>query len=362
MRAQLLVVFTFLFSVAAMATHNRSGEILYKRVAPFGTLNTPIYTYSITVIKYTDDGPAVADRCVDTVYFGDGQKGVAPRINGGTTLGCSCSGSIQCGQLIVQQNNYVVKKNIYSILHTYAGAGSYLIFSSDPNRNPGIHNIPNSSAVPFYIESQLIITPGTAANSSPIFGSDPINQATLGICFVENLMTTDADGDSLSYELIPCAAPGYFYPETGGGSTSLDQSGTFSWCVPQVIAEYQVAYKVKEWRKNGSGVYQFNGSVIRDQQILVKAGTVELNELRPIDLFSVFPSPVSSQLIITNEGIISGRVKIELYDLQGKHLERDTEFSSTSQWIIPMQDLPSGLYLLKISDGKSVKSIKIIKE
>lgn len=100
----------FVFNLTANATHNRSGEIIYKRVAPFGTLNAPIYTYSITVIKYMDHGSLIADRCVDTVYFGDGQKGIAPRINGGTSLNCGCSGTIQCGQLIVQQIGYTLKK------------------------------------------------------------------------------------------------------------------------------------------------------------------------------------------------------------------------------------------------------------
>jgi hypothetical protein len=360
MRAQLLAIFTFLFSVAAIATHNRSGEILYKRVAPFGTLNTPIYTYSITVIKYTDNGPSVADRCVDTVYFGDGQKGIAPRINGGTSLNCGCSGTIQCGQLIVQQNNYVVKKNIYSILHTYAGAGSYLISSSDPNRNPGIHNIPNSSAVPFYIESQLIIT--TSANSSPVFGSDPINQATLGVCFVENLMATDADGDSLSYELIPCAAPGYFYPETGGGSISLDQSGTFSWCVPQVIAEYQVAYKVKEWRKNSSGVYQLNGSVIRDRQILVKPGTVGIKEQNKQSALFVYPNPVSSMMHLKLSSVYAKQFKFTVVNVDGKVSEVPVFFNEENDVVINLSTLPTGHYVLLMVGEDSIQSKKFIKE
>ena len=71
----------FLLLNSARATHNRAGEILYKRIAPFtNTVNgvtVHVYTYSITVIKYTDSGVNVADRCIDTVYFGDGTKGIA---------------------------------------------------------------------------------------------------------------------------------------------------------------------------------------------------------------------------------------------------------------------------------------------
>src|SRR4051812_37977458 len=84
------------------ATHNRSGEILYYKLPG-------AYTYSIVVIKYTNDGAGIADRCVDTVRFGDGTKGVLQRING---IAGACCGTITCGQMIVNQSTYMVKKNI----------------------------------------------------------------------------------------------------------------------------------------------------------------------------------------------------------------------------------------------------------
>jgi Secretion system C-terminal sorting domain len=361
MKKALIILITLVFAFSAKATHNRSGEILYKRVAPFGTLNAPIYTYSITVIKYTDHGALVADRCMDTVYFGDGQKGIAPRINGGTSLNCGCSGTIQCGQLIVQQNNYVVKKSIYSILHTYAGAGSYLISSSDPNRNPGIHNIPNSSSVPFYIESQLIITPGTAANSSPVFGSDPINQATLGLCFYDTLAATDVDGDSLFYELIPCAAPGYFYPETGGGTISLNLNGILTWCVPQFLSEYQVAYKVSEFRKNSLGVYLFIGYVIRDRQILVKPGSVGLNELNEANALLLYPNPVASELYLNRKDEVKGG-RYTLIDMNGRRTELKAEPVSVDQWRFDLSLFERGIYVLCIEKNGHVVYQKVAKD
>src|SRR4051812_37836190 len=89
---KLFVLLFFLCFTYANATHNRAGEITYKRIAPFtavvGGVTVQVYTYSITVIKYTDDGPTIADRCVDTVFFGDGSRGIAPRINGATGCGC----------------------------------------------------------------------------------------------------------------------------------------------------------------------------------------------------------------------------------------------------------------------------------
>src|SRR4051812_3697077 len=79
---RLFALLLFLISFSCIATHNRGGEIVYKRIAPYtatvGNIVSPVYTYSITLIKYTDHGPSIADKCEDTLYFGDGQKGIAP--------------------------------------------------------------------------------------------------------------------------------------------------------------------------------------------------------------------------------------------------------------------------------------------
>lgn len=65
-------------SLRVSATHNRSGEISYKRIPPFVQGGVPIYTYSITFVKYMNDdgGIQVSDHYVDTVYFADGGRGV----------------------------------------------------------------------------------------------------------------------------------------------------------------------------------------------------------------------------------------------------------------------------------------------
>src|SRR5438552_6320104 len=78
----------------AGATHNRAGEIIYKRIEPFtkvqNGMTLQVYTYLITLTKYTDHGPLIADRCVDTIFFGDGDRGIAARINGVANPSCNC--------------------------------------------------------------------------------------------------------------------------------------------------------------------------------------------------------------------------------------------------------------------------------
>ena len=248
-------------------------------------------------------------------------------------------------------------------MHTYSGAGTYIISSSDPNRNVGIHNIPNSGSVLFYIESLLVINSGNALNSSPEFGSDPVNQATLGVCFYDNLNASDADGDSLSYELIPCAAPGYFYPEIpASGSLTLDQSGTFTWCVPQFIAEYQVAYKVKEWRKNGSGVYILNGYVIRDRQILVNPGTVGADEHKGLTEIKAYPNPVLTSLTLDLGNISYAAIGCSLYSFTGILIAEKNVKKGENTLEIDLSNIQSGMYLVKLELDGTQKWIKVLKE
>lgn len=276
---KIILLFLFLFTINIFATHNRSAEILYKRIPPYTS-----YTYSITVIRYTDNGTGVADRCEDTVRFGDGQKAVALRINGGIALGCGCA-SNNCGEIVVNEPGYTVKKNVYSIIHTYSGPGTFIVSSSDPNRNGGIINIPNSIFKPFYVESVIVINSSIVNNSSPVLSNPPADKGIFNYCYYHNPGAYDEDGDSLSYHLAPCMStsnqpiPGYSFPQTGpGGSFSVNPtSGLLTWCEPQGQGEYNFVILIKEWRKiNCSGPYQFIGSVMRDMQAVVNNGTSTL--------------------------------------------------------------------------------------
>lgn len=272
-----------IFTMPMLATHNRAGEITYKRIQPFtttvGGVQVQVYTYSITVTLYTDFGEQKADRCQDTLYFGDGDKAILDRLNGtGAIAGCRCAP--RCGEIIINQPNYGVKKNIYSTIHTYPGAGTYLIRTFDRNRNDQVVNIPNSVNQPFYVEAYLVITSFTGANSSPVFNFPPIDKACALKCFYHNPGAYDPDkDDSLSYEITASRGTGgvpvvgYTTPDPGtGGNYGIDaRTGLVTWCKPQAIGEYNIAFIVKEWRKNTSGIYQLIGYVLRDMQVIVEA-------------------------------------------------------------------------------------------
>ncbi|HRD37739.1 MAG TPA: hypothetical protein PLC65_03830, partial [Bacteroidia bacterium] len=105
-RLAYLFFIVFGISFSLNATHNRAGEITYKWL--FG------YTYEITLVTYTDDGPSIADRCKLTIHFGDGDSIQAIRINGALDPTNDCPGS-KLGEIISPG----FKKNIYKATHTY---------------------------------------------------------------------------------------------------------------------------------------------------------------------------------------------------------------------------------------------------
>lgn len=287
---KLVTIFFFLVALSTQASHNRSGEITYKRIAPFtatvGGMTVPYYRYQITLILYTDDDTKststgnVADRCSDSISFGDNTIELVNRANGGTPLCPTCApcGCPNCGELIINEAGFRVKKNVYIVEHVYPGPGSYVIRVFDPNRNKDVANIPASDQQPFYVESLLIINGFTGANTSPEFKFSPIDRGCTGSCFFHNPGAFDADGDSLSYAISTSRGeggltiPGYEFPDPGpGGKFGIDPiTGLLSWCTPQKQGEYNIAFIVSEWRRNTSGKYELIGSVLRDMQILVK--------------------------------------------------------------------------------------------
>jgi gliding motility-associated-like protein len=246
-----LVFIFFCWSISALATHNRSGEITYKH------LNGNTYEFTITTCtKLTSE--ANKDRL--GINYGDGFIDTLFLIQ------------------FIDYPNTDTKKNIYIGTHTFTGPGTFLITVEDPNRNADVLNIVNSITTIFCIQTQLIISPFLGiANNSLLFDDCPCPEnACAGQPWVYNLGAYDIDGDSLSYSIIPCKGedcldlpiPSVFqYPQDiGGGTMTIDPVfGTITWSSPTIQGEYNFAIKINEYR---SGI--LIGYVIRDMQITVK--------------------------------------------------------------------------------------------
>ena len=258
---KLSLIITFLIvTFAAFGTHNRAGEITYKRLNNF--------TYEVTITTYTKTSSVQADRPALEFVWGDGTPNtVLSRIFEDPTT-------------YADRN---IKVNRYKGTHTYPGPGKYKLFFNDPNRNSNIINLSppggSSDQVPFYLESELLISPFTstqAANTSPILLYPPIDLACKGAVFEHNPGAYDPDGDSLSYRLVPSKGengtvlgffvfPDQISPGTNNLLTIDPITGDMVWDAPQQTGEYNIAILIEEWR---DGI--IIGSVLRDMQILVQ--------------------------------------------------------------------------------------------
>lgn len=240
------LLFLILAPAALFATHNRAGEITYVQLTQF--------YYQVTITTYTKTS-SPADRPELTLYWGDGDSSVIAR----STIQDNFGGP-----------GTDIRKNTYVGFHTYPGPSVYKMYFEDPNRNGGVINIPNSIDIPFYIETQLVISAFLGFNNSPVLLQPPIDNGVIGQPFIHNANAFDPDGDSLSYELIFCKGseglpiPGYTYPNASTSFNLNAITGDLIWDSPTGCGEYNVAFLIKEWR-NGILI----GYVERDMQITI---------------------------------------------------------------------------------------------
>lgn len=263
-----LVVYT-----PSWATHLRAGEITVSR------MSCTSLTFRITVTVYIDTesgiqlgGPGEILNFGDSSFVEVPETSTIARPDLGEKMGIAS----------------------YSILHTYAGPGTYIIRYTEPNRNESVLNVTNSVQTLFYLETKILIDPVMGCNNSPKLRVPPIDAACTGAMWVHNPSAYDPDGDSLSYELsVPkrgkgTAVNGYrdpndqiFYDRIGidygtANEAGTDQptfkinprTGTIRWDAPGAPGEYNIAFLIVEWRKS-NGVWIRQGHVVRDMQIIV---------------------------------------------------------------------------------------------
>jgi hypothetical protein len=95
-------------------------------------------------------------------------------------------------------------------------------------------------------------------------------------------------------------------------------------------------------------------------QSILRTVTVEENIDTPVKV-TVFPNPASDYLNISFADPLDTEVSLILIDAQGKLFKTQVIESSTTEIQLNFQDLPSGLYLLKLTKGKLSNVYKVIK-
>ncbi len=303
---------------AVFATHIRAGQITVTR------RSCSSLDFIITITVYTNTGSPIRFSNANSgeLNFGDG----SPIHNPPQTENSPVKGfGPEFG---------VVS---YSYPHTFPGAGIYTISYFEHNRNANILNMFNSVETPFYVETTINIDPFLGCDNSPNLLVPPIDKACTGAAWYHNPGAYDPDGDSLSYEMtIPKQDAGRdvnaysdpnartFYDQVGinYGTANEDGSGqpTFSinpvtgtiiWDAPGAPGEYNIAFRVIEWRKIGNTWVPL-GYVTRDMQIIVEDCKNRRPELKvPPDICVEAGTVISEDIFGTDPDFDS--VKIEAF-------------------------------------------------
>lgn len=305
--------------IAGHATHLYGGELYVE--AQTST------TYTVTLHLYINPS-SPADRPEMPVDMGDGVVDTLPRISITPLQGGACS----------------MELHIYSGSHTYAGPGTYVLSVTDSNRSDDLLNIPSSFDVPFCLQTLLVIEP-MGGNNSVRFTALQNEVSFSFSTLVHALEAVDADGDSLSFELVEplgngCTGiPGYVMAGQVMPGTPLfwldPTNGTLLWDHPQLIGRYNVTIRCSEWR-NG----QLVGQVTRDMTLCVglvptaiadpeAAWAPSVRTLGPDGLYQLDPA---------------GTQALSVRDAQGRELQAHHHAGG----LVDLSDRPAGVYVLHV--------------
>lgn len=95
---------------------------------------------------------------------------------------------------------------------------------------------------------------------------------------------------------------------------------------------------------------------------LAKSTTLGVQDVQNDLLFSVYPNPVEDVLRVTIPDHTKGNLKFQVYDLSGKCV-LDQTVSASAEVLLPVKNLQSGVYLLRVTDQENQsQSIRIIKK
>lgn len=261
----LFIIALFSGISCAWATHIRAGEILAERIS------VQTLTYRITVVGYTDTRSSVVFG-PGRINFGDGRE---EQLNTKSDFS------------VVEDLGNQIEKNTFVITHTFQGPGKYKIRFQEFNRNALTLNMDNSVDTPFYVETEINIDPFFGINSSPVLTIPPVDNGAVNVRYIHNPGAYDPDGDSLSYRLeTPKQAferpvNNYRDPNVAEFSSIQESGATPSlfgidpvfgdliWDAPGTAGQFNVAFRITEWRKI-NGKFEQIGYVVRDMQIIIE--------------------------------------------------------------------------------------------
>jgi hypothetical protein len=210
-------------------------------------------------------------------------------------------------------------------------------------------NIPGSVNTPMCIGAMLLASP-SLTNRSPEFTNHAVFSYFNGSVLAHELQPFDADGDSLSFELVEpigdecTAVPGYQFPNEvvpGPYGISVNSAGVLQWDSPQLAGLYSVAIRCMEWRDG-----EMIGAVTRELMLCVTP------------FFTAIPNSNGLSLTLaqaSQDGAVSIRMNdwsdssIDILDARGALMRRVRP--TGLQMTLSTDGMQPGIYFVKVTDA-----------
>lgn len=201
-----------------------------------------------------------------------------------------------------------IQGGIYTVRYTNAG---------------GCVSAAQTFTVNINLKAQSITVRGTGNNTS-------ISQKSGTLQMIAEVTPANAANKSVTWSIT-----------SGTGLATLSTSGLLT-----AIADGTVT--VRATANDGSGVFGETQITITNQIVTSVEATIDL-------LFGIYPNPMTTEVVIKH----SGNVKhVSFFDMKGKAVKAIV--NEQSFMVIPVNDLPSGLYIMELTDQKNKRYNKRI--
>ena len=95
-------------------------------------------------------------------------------------------------------------------------------------------------------------------------------------------------------------------------------------------------------------------------QSVLRTVAVEENLEPPVKI-NLYPNPASDYLNISFSEPLDEKADLVILDAQGKLFHKEVIEESTTDFQVSFQEMPSGIYLLKLTKGKQSNVYKVVK-